>query len=535
MASLGIYSAPARAMPVDALVAIGEHFLDGAVIGRIALLVPLLAAGWGVQRILGDAGLLARLVGGGFAVWNPFVVERLALGQWTVVWAYAAVPWLLLATVRIANARSATAVRHLLLPAAFASVTATGGVLTLVVVGCVFFATRPGWRPVLSGLIMVVCLQTPWALATVLGSSRLVIDPASSVAFAARPEWGGIIPTLLTGGGIWNADITPASRGTFLVLIGAVIIVGAAFLARRRARIVLGEAAHGWLMAAGVGCALALASCVPGVSVVVHHLIAVVPGGGLLRDGQKWIAPSVAYAAVLVGLAVEDVQERARERSLAPWRLMGIAAGAVLLPVLLLPDAVRVVWPTLTPVSYPHGYTVVDELVKGGDVVSLPFQPYRAFSWAGERPALDPAPRLLSAHVIVDDRLSVGNRLLGGEDPRADRIGTALSSSDLPAALAEAGVEWVLVERDTPGVVPDVSALRMVYSDAAVALYRVRNPVSVRPSHTKLVAEAAATLVWAAAASLALLSATWPLLMTTWTYVRRLCRNRDQDDRLLQG
>src|SRR5207302_1902607 len=46
--ALGLSSAAPRAVPLDALVALAGRFLDGAVIGRLAVVLPLVAAGIGV-------------------------------------------------------------------------------------------------------------------------------------------------------------------------------------------------------------------------------------------------------------------------------------------------------------------------------------------------------------------------------------------------------------------------------------------------------------------------------------------------------
>jgi hypothetical protein len=51
----------------------------------------------GVLRLTSGLGPTGRLAASGFAVWNPFVIERLALGQWALVLAYAALPWVVLA------------------------------------------------------------------------------------------------------------------------------------------------------------------------------------------------------------------------------------------------------------------------------------------------------------------------------------------------------------------------------------------------------------------------------------------------------
>ena len=77
LSAIGASSAAPRAVPVDALVALAEHVLDGAVVGRLAVLVPVLLAGLGAARMLGSHSLPARLATCGFAMWNPYVIERL--------------------------------------------------------------------------------------------------------------------------------------------------------------------------------------------------------------------------------------------------------------------------------------------------------------------------------------------------------------------------------------------------------------------------------------------------------------------------
>src|SRR3954454_1659672 len=74
LASIGISSASPRAVPLDALVALAERVL-GAGVGRLALIVPLVAAGIGAAALLSGSSLAARLTACGVAIWNPFVVE----------------------------------------------------------------------------------------------------------------------------------------------------------------------------------------------------------------------------------------------------------------------------------------------------------------------------------------------------------------------------------------------------------------------------------------------------------------------------
>ncbi|MEO9138057.1 MAG: hypothetical protein ABI345_03230, partial [Jatrophihabitans sp.] len=50
LASIGVSSSAPRAVPLDALVAISESLVNGAVVGRIALVLPLLVAGLAAAR-----------------------------------------------------------------------------------------------------------------------------------------------------------------------------------------------------------------------------------------------------------------------------------------------------------------------------------------------------------------------------------------------------------------------------------------------------------------------------------------------------
>jgi hypothetical protein len=140
-------------------------------------------------------------------------------------------------------------------------------------------------------------------------------------------------------------------------------------------------------------------------------------------------------------------------------------------------------------VHYPADWSAVADRVHG-DVVVLPWGSYRRFAWAPGRSVLDPAPRLLPTPTVVDDRLVIGGTVLAGEDPRAVAVGRALrSGAGLADGLAAQGVGWVVVEHGTPGPVPDLSGLRLVYRGTDVSLYRVPGEIAdVSPSAGRIAA-----------------------------------------------
>jgi hypothetical protein len=507
LASVGLSSASPRAVPLDALVALSGRVVDGAVVARLAVVLPLLAAGVGAAALLHRASLPGRLAACGWAIWNPYVVERLALGQWALLWGYAALPWIVLATTRgrgwLARA----------LAIAAASITPTGGVLAAVTAVTTAATTRQPQRDVLRTAALAVVLQLPWIVPALVSTSSSTSDPRGVAAFASRAEHpGGAVLSLLGGGGIWDADVVPGSRDSALPWLALVLLAAAAYAARHRLVDLLGRRvllALGWL--AGVGLVLALASSLPGLDAVVRGVVQHVPGAGLLRDAQKWVAPLVLVEALVVGAAADALATRP---ALRPWRLP-VWIAALALPVLLLPDAAATLRPTLEPVHYPHDWAAVAKAADGGQATVLPFASYRAFAWVSAPSVLDPAPRLLRIGTVVDDRLSVSGRLLTGEDSRARRLAAAFGSgSDLPRRLAAEGIRWVVVEHGTPGSVPDLSGLEMTVTGRDVSLYRVPGAVRSRQPST------AATAAVLAADGLALVTLA-ALLMSTLVRRRR--------------
>jgi hypothetical protein len=483
-ASVGLGSSSPRAVPVDAVVGLLSKIADGAVIGRIALMFPLMAAGIGAARLVGRDRPLGALAASGLAIWNPYVVERLGLGQWALLWAYAALPWILAYAGRLRRGERGLA--PLLLWIAAASITPTGGLIAAVVGLVIAVPERGGrWRDWQRAGAGALILQLPWVLPSLVGSATVTSDPGGVAAFAARSEHGGgTLVSLLGTGGIWDGEVVPGSRAGPLAFVGLLVIIASIGLGWSRLVQVLGRTSTVRLSGcAAVGFVLAAAASVPGLSAVMRWAVRTVPGAGLLRDAQKWLMPYVLLLVLLAGAAV------ARLAVFAAWRV-AVAAVALAGPIALLPDATRTVRPTMEPVHYPADWTWARRAVgHGGDVAVVPFQSYRSFSWAPGRTVLDPAPRLLPGDVLVSDQLAVSDRVLRGEDARARLVSAALDSgADAARRLAGAGVGWVLVEHGTPGAVPDRPGLTLVRAGADLTLYRVPGPIhDVRPSSVRVV------------------------------------------------
>ena len=81
----GLGSALPRAVPSDAVVAVLGAMVDPQLVQRLVLLGALFLAGVGGARLVASAGLAGRMAAATLAIWNPYVLERLDIGQWPML------------------------------------------------------------------------------------------------------------------------------------------------------------------------------------------------------------------------------------------------------------------------------------------------------------------------------------------------------------------------------------------------------------------------------------------------------------------
>jgi hypothetical protein len=167
-----------------------------------------------------------------------------------------------------------------------------------------------------------------------------------------------------------------------------------------------------------------------------------------------------------------------------------VGTAALLLPLAVLPDATRVVWPTVRPVDYPVDFARVADVVDASDgsMASLPWAPYRLYPWGAASAVYDPASRWFDVDVVMSDRLSVGPLTLGGESVRSATVGADLARAGQPggtpaaaADLRRLGVRWLLVQADaaTRPALPAGYVER--FRGTHLELYESADPVAPQP------------------------------------------------------
>lgn len=448
--ALGIGTPAPRAVPGDAVIA-AVGWVLGAGVGQSLILCALLV-GTGVgaalllQRIRPLTGRWALAATAVAATWSPFVIERLAIGQWVILLGHAVIPWALAAAWTWGRAeepgRAATGCATLLGLIALASL---GGANPLVMLAFVLLpvlaALRIRARDWLWVLGTFCGAAAVWALPAAVGG--VVGAPEGAQAFAPRADTPlGVLLSLISGGGFWNVASHPAPRGHLVValvttLLAAVCAAVVVTMLWRRARPILGALVVPWTVL--------LLSCSMIVQPLWAHLTQV-PGGGLLRDSQKFLSVWALLLALGLGRVVDGVLG-ARRRELVP----PAAIALTLLPIALLPTALWGLGGRLDAVHVPSGLrdgVAVLNRAPQGLVGVLPWNQYRRYAWNGNRISLTLLPRMVDQVTLFDDSLPLDHAVVPGEDPRSARVSAAIAAGGDPVdALAKEGTAYIAMER----------------------------------------------------------------------------------------
>jgi hypothetical protein len=460
-AMFGLSGGPARAVPSDAVLAALSRVVPGDVAQKLLLLAVFVLACSGAAALLRGEPWFARLAAGVFYTWNPFVAERLIIGQWAFLLGYAGLPWALRAVTAgpVWSWRGIGRLLIALLPATAGGFAAMSVSALVVLPAVVLGGSGPVWRRLASGAAALAVLSAcslPWLIPSLL--RPVYADPAGMAAFAARADTPfGALGSLLMLSGIWNAQAVPRGYGGSWSALWLALVIAAAggyvaFGVRQRRWPGLGAAAVAGLVIAALGVAG------PGRD-LLRALAAGWPGFAVLRDGQQFAAPLALAEALGAGLAVawaaRSRQAARGHRSLRRQRAdrpgLAIAVALLLAPVLLLPGLAWGAAGRLRPVWYPPAWLraaqMIDSSRARGSVLLLPWAAYRNPAWNGGRTLLDPWPRLVARPVIWNDGARVGPVRLQPDDPVARGMNGVLSrSGPLTGALTAAGVRYVVAD-----------------------------------------------------------------------------------------
>lgn len=456
VADLGFSGGPPRAVPSDLVVALASRVIPADILQKLILLAifvlaaagaaALVSSGW-ARRAGHPPPLPAQLAAGVFYAWNPFVAERLIMGQWAMMLGYAGLPWVLRELASggqpVRYGRLAVAA----LPAAvggFAAMT-----ITVLAAAPVALANRDTWRDRVRDLALALgvlaVLSLPWLIPAI--TVPVHADPAGALVFAARADTPfGTAGSLFMLSGIWNAQAVPAGydgpAAPFWLVVVVIAAAGYVLVARRR-RICPGL---GW--AAIAGACLAAIGLFAVTRAVLHDAIAAWPGFAMLRDGQQFVAPLALADSIGLATGVAALRPNLARAS-GPVAALGLCA--VLAPVVLLPGMAWGGAGRLRAVSYPTDWqrarAIIGDSRLPGSVLLLPWAQYRRYPWNDGEAVYDPWARLTSRSMIWNDALQVGRVTVAAESQQSRRLGPVLRlPGPLTTALVAAGVRYVVVD-----------------------------------------------------------------------------------------
>lgn len=458
---LGLDGSLPRAVPMDALVSLATQVVPGAVVQRLLLVGGLLAGGLGVARLVADQRWYARAAAITLFCWNPWVYERLLIGQWAILLGYLLLPWVARAALRLrADPRDVGQAAVLLVLSAVCS--PSSGVMAVAVLAVLALGRDPRqwWRV---GALAIGANLT-WAVPALTAATVTVSTEGVFEGFAARAESAaGTAASVLSLGGIWKTSILPEERTSAVVVLLSCALTLLACLGLTRS----GPDRRRWAVLGAGAVVLALVPALPAGSDLLERLAGDLPGLALLRDSHRFLAPLGLVLAVGAAHAVSALRGLIRPGTGALWSAVVLVVVA---PLLLLPSLALGALGELRGSSYPQAWEEVADLVGSQDTtVVLPWAgSYRGYAWNHRRAVLDPAPRLLPGTVLVDDRVLLTDRVVPAEDPRVAAVARALDDPDPAGALRANGVRWVLVERGMGE--PEVPAGRVAYDGGGLLL-----------------------------------------------------------------
>ncbi|MFC7589793.1 hypothetical protein ACFQYP_43450 [Nonomuraea antimicrobica] len=260
--TFGLAGGAARVVPSDAVVTALAYVLPAELVQKLILLGIFVLGCSGAALLVPSGSLGPRLVAGAFYVWNPYVAERLLIGQWALLLGYAGLPWVVRA---VWSRRRVVAA---MVPAAvggFAAMTVTAITALPVAALSVPSGAGPDARPgarlaalprrrvVVWVAVVLGMFSLPWLVPTALRPYGIEGDPAGVDAFAARADTPfGAVGSLLSLGGIWNAYAVPPGYESVVGVVARLALTLAGVVAFLRADV---PYKRGWPWRRGSGSA----------------------------------------------------------------------------------------------------------------------------------------------------------------------------------------------------------------------------------------------------------------------------------------
>ena len=505
---------PASYAALQIALGVAAMALPADIVGKLLIVLILGGAGFTSYQAVPSGDFLPRAVASVVYMFNPFVYDRLAYGQLTVLAGYAVLPLV------------ASSVRRQLLEPNLRTALVTASALTLVGILDVHLALIAA---VLAGVLSLVHLAIERrSLANIarVGGYLLV---SATVALAASAYWLvpllaglgpeartlaristgdlvafsttadpnlGLIPNVLGLFGFWGEDTDRfASLKDFVPMWPVVLAV---LLAMVIAGVVAGwrqtqmPSVRPWvagLVAAGIVAAiLDIGISDSHVAPLVNWLDTVIPPYRGMRDAGKWAAllalvysQLIPYAAIAL---LNGTKRRLGTGSLGDFGVAGVVGLVLAVPLLYGNGLLFGMHNQIQPSAYPTGWYTADRALAvdphPGRTIFLPWNGYLSLSFVrnANRIVASPAPLFFSVPVLASQDLEIP-----GVSPPDDadqitvsNLVAAGATGNWAAELATSDVKYVLLAREVGwtdyGYLDSQPGLQLVGDYGSILLYR---------------------------------------------------------------
>ena len=454
----------------------------------IALTVAL--GGIGLFRFLRarvGLGFWPALVAGTFFSINPFVYERMVSGQILLTAAYAALPWALACFTRVATTGAIGDVsRGVAWVALIGFIDIHGGAmaLLLLVAAMLFSPASPSMKLALvagaAGAFVVLNLY--WIAPSLLAEEGGRLGSGDYLAYAPRPRSAAILPYVFMLHGFWRLEFTtPLQDGKVLYLLTFLPLAGAAF-----AGVLHATAAPRWrrpanalLVTCVVAAFLGMGRSFPLTEPVARFMFERVPGYGIFREPQKWVAMLALGYAVFAGVGLQLIAGRLDKLRAGARNVVGIA---IVLPLVATHLMLWGFGGSIESSQFPSDWRRADEITseRPGNVLALPWNLYQPISFAGERTIANPMPQFFRSDVVVskEARLFVADETRPS-DPRDAYVQAIMNKrrnvEDLGHRLAPLGIRYIalahVADWRTYGFLERQNDLELLFAGDDMTLY----------------------------------------------------------------
>ena len=481
---------PDSTAPLELVLAVASVVLPSDLVGKLLIFAILAGAGSAAVHAVPSSAFTPRAVAAAIYVINPFVYDRVAYGQLTVLAGYAALPWVALRLRRLFEKPTMT--NAALLAVAFAVIAAldvhmaiVAALLTTTIATAYIAITARTLRhfleiagSLLAATLLAVASSLYWIVPLLVGKGEEAltlanIGSADLEFFSTAPDPRlGLLPNVLGLYGFW-AERTDrfTSMKDFVpqwpLVLGALLglaCVGAVMAATRSARLQrpdLRPWVIGILAATLMAVVLEIGVSDPHTAPLARWLFqAVAPYRGM-RDASKWgavLALAYSQLGALGAIALHDIV-RARVVRL---NMQDVAVGTLVAVLMALPlyygnGLLYGMHGQVRPSTYPSGWYEVDHALtsdpKPGRAVFLPWHGYLLLSFVrnANRVVASPAPQFFSTPLVASRDVEIPGIAPPTNDPDQAAISALVvkgGGADWGTQLASRQFKYVILARE---------------------------------------------------------------------------------------